>query len=132
MRAIELLGTEVAPVVRQEIARRQADSTLQHPKITIMNATTPPVTDVGLQIKAKDGKIFSHVRQKWLAETPEERVRQEFLLTLVNEYGFSLSQIAEELEVTGRGSGHARSDYVIWRSAQDKTDGKKPAGCGRV
>jgi hypothetical protein len=39
---------------------------------------------------------------------------------------FQLPQIAEELEVTGRGSGHARADYVIWRSGQDRTDGKNP------
>jgi type I restriction enzyme M protein len=32
----------------------------------------------------------------------------------------------EELEVTGRGSGHARSDFVIWRTAKDKTDSRNP------
>ncbi len=30
------------------------------------------------------GKIYSHVRKKWLVETPEETVRQEYLLHLVN------------------------------------------------
>lgn len=79
-----------------------------------------------LRIQAKSGKVFSPVRLKWLEETPEERVRQEYLLVLVNEYGFKLDQISEELEVTGRGSGHARADYVIWRSKQDKADGKNP------
>lgn len=29
-----------------------------------------------LQVKRKDGKIYSHIRKKWLVETPEERVRQ--------------------------------------------------------
>ncbi len=86
----------------------------------------PPVADAELQVKTREGKIFSHVRQQWYNETPEERVRQEYLLVLVNEYGFQLPQIAEELEVTGRGSGHARADYVIWRSAQDKAEGKNP------
>jgi len=74
----------------------------------------------------KKVKIWSHLRVKWLNETPEERVRQEYLLVLVNEYGFALDQIAEEVEVTGRGSGHARADFVIWRNAQDKTDKKSP------
>ena len=32
----------------------------------------------------------------------------------------------EELEVTGRGSGHARADFVIWRTAKDKADSKSP------
>jgi type I restriction enzyme M protein len=76
-----------------------------------------------LVIRRSNGKIFSHVRQKWLDETPEENVRQEYLLVLFNEYGFELDQIAEEEEVTGRGSGHARADFVIWRSARDKANG---------
>lgn len=45
---------------------------------------------------------------------------------LVNEYGFALEQMDEELEVTGRGSGHARADFVIWRSAEDKANQKNP------
>ncbi len=84
--------------------------------------------EIALTIKRdeKKGKIWSHLRAKWLNETPEERVRQEYLLVLVNEYGFLLDQMAEELEVTGRGSGHARADFVIWRSAQEKADKKNP------
>jgi type I restriction enzyme M protein len=74
----------------------------------------------------KKGKIWSHLRAKWLNETPEEKVRQEFLPVLVNEYGFSLEQMAEEMEVTGRGSGHARADFVIWQNIQDKADRKNP------
>ena len=59
-----------------------------------------------LEIKRdeKMGKIWSHVRSKWLVETPEETVRQQYLLVLVNEYGFALDQIAEEMGLTGRGS----------------------------
>lgn len=77
-------------------------------------------------VQAKAGKIFSHIRKKWLDETPEETVRQEYLCILVNEYGFNLNQMDEELEVTGRGSGHARADFVIWRSPQDKADSNNP------
>lgn len=77
-------------------------------------------------IRRDKGKIWSHIRKKLLTETPEETVRQEYLCVLVNEYGFSLDQIDEELEVTGRGSGHARADFVIWRSAKDKADSKNP------
>lgn len=77
-----------------------------------------------LQVERKNGKIRSHVRGIWLNETPEERVRQEYLCVLVNEYGYSLSQIAEEIPVTGRGSGRARADFLIWRTPQDKLDNK--------
>ena len=79
-----------------------------------------------LIIRREKGKVWSHIRKKWLNETPEETVRQEYLCILVNEYGFSLDQMDEELEVTGRGSGHARADFVIWRTAQDKSDQKPP------
>jgi hypothetical protein len=33
------------------------------------------------------GKIWSHIRQKWVVETPEERVRQESVCALVNGFG---------------------------------------------
>lgn len=79
-----------------------------------------------LEVKRKSDKIWSHVRQAWYVETPEERVRQEYLCVLVNEYGYKLTQIAEEESVTGRGSGNARADFVIWRSPQDKADRKIP------
>lgn len=77
-------------------------------------------------IERNNGEIFSHIRQKWLAETPEERVRQDYLCVLVNKYEYSLSQIDEEVSVAGRGSGAARADFLIWRTVQEKLD-KKPA-----
>lgn len=79
-----------------------------------------------LSVRADKGKVWSHIRKMWLVKTPEEKVRQEYLCVLVNQYGFSLDQMDEELEVTGRGSGHARADFVIWRSAQDKADSNNP------
>ena len=77
-------------------------------------------------IQVKGNKIFSPVRQKWLPLTPEERVRQEYLRVLTQEYGYVTDQMAEEMDVTGRGSAQARADFVIWRSAQDKIDQKPP------
>jgi type I restriction enzyme M protein len=76
--------------------------------------------------RSDKGQIFSHIRQKWLAETPEERVRQAYVVTLHNEYGFDLDQMDEELHVAGRGSARARADVVLWRTAQDKADRKAP------
>ncbi len=49
-------------------------------------------------IRNKPGYIYSHIRKKDLVETPEERVRQEFVLTLVNSYGYSLDQLDEEVK----------------------------------
>lgn len=90
-----------------------------------------PMTQVAATIpltvrRNSEGKIYSPLRDKYLVEKPEEGVRQEYLCVLVNEYGFALDQMDEELELTGRGSGKARADFVIWRTAQDRADRKRP------
>jgi len=54
---------------------------------------------------------------------PEEVVRQHFVCTLVNDYGYALDQMGEELEVQ-RGRESAEVDVVIWRRAKDKTGAK--------
>lgn len=73
------------------------------------------------------GRIKSHIRDKWLVETPEESVRQQYVCALVNEYGFALDQMAEEMRIDGdRGHSDARADIVIWRSAADKRDKNIP------
>jgi len=78
-----------------------------------------------LKPRRDKGKIWSHVRSKWLLETPEEAVRQEYLCILVNDYGFSLEQIDEEVSIPGpRGNRNARADFVIWRTVQDRREGK--------
>jgi type I restriction enzyme M protein len=82
---------------------------------------------MNLEIKRneKTGEIWSHLRNKWLIETPEETVRQNFLLTLINEYNYSLKQIDEEVNVSGRGSSKARADFLIWKSELEKKENKK-------
>lgn len=86
-----------------------------------------PATPVPLEIRRNaKNQIWSPVRKKWLLETPEETVRQEYLLTLVNEYGYTLEQIEEEVNVAGRGSGNARADFLIWRTAESRRNDEKP------
>jgi len=85
-----------------------------------------PQNASGLAVRREKGNIWSHLRNMWLVETPEETVRQEYLCVLVNEYGYGIDQMEEERDVTGRGSGNARADFIIWRSAKDKADGRTP------
>jgi type I restriction enzyme M protein len=85
------------------------------------SAVTGPI-----QVRREGGKIWSHVRKKWLIETPEEAVRQQFLAVLVNEYGYAIEQIDEELSVVGRGAAQARADFAIWVTAEDKAKNKSP------
>lgn len=80
----------------------------------------PPANQSQLTVQCADGAIYSYLRGRYLVETPEERVRQTFVTVLVNEYGYRLEQLGEEIPVTGRGSGQARADIVVWRTVQDK------------
>lgn len=75
----------------------------------------------------KDGKIFAPLKNKYLIATPEEKVRQEFICTLVNRYGYSLNQMSQELKVNRslRGTGKARADIVIWKTEEEKKKDKK-------
>lgn len=82
-------------------------------------------TPLTLRRDAAKGKIFSPIRQDWFVEFPEELVRQQFVCTLVNDYGFSLDQMGEELKVQC-GREAAEADIVIWRTAKDKADEKAP------
>lgn len=81
-----------------------------------------------IEVQEKDGKIFCPLKNKWLVAKPEEKVRQKYITILVNEYGYSLDQMAQEEKVnnSSRGQGKARADIVIWKSKADK-DAKKAA-----
>lgn len=70
----------------------------------------------------KDGEIYSPIRKKWLAETPEERVRQELIIVLEDEFGYPLDVMLEEHKSSykGRGARSTRVDLVIFKSVDDK------------
>jgi len=53
------------------------------------------------------------VRQKWVVMTPEERVRQVFILYLLNVKGFPLSHLSVEHAVTVNGMTQ-RYDMVVF------------------
>jgi type I restriction enzyme M protein len=82
-----------------------------------------------LSPKYKDNnkkQIFSPIRNKYLDALPEEIVRQEFICKLINEYGYSLGQMDEEVKLTSsqRGTGRASADIVIWKSEEEKKNKK--------
>lgn len=80
-----------------------------------------------MELQRSNGKIFCPLKNSWHVETPEEVVRQKYVIKLVDEYGYSLEQMAQELKVTNshRGQGNARADIVVWKSAADKRANKK-------
>lgn len=86
-----------------------------------------------IKVKEENGKIWCPLKNAYHVSTPEERVRQTWVCKLVNEYGYSLEQMAQEVSVTtskkssgeARGDGNARADLVIWKSKEDKLAEKR-------
>ena len=58
-------------------------------------------------------EVFDPVRQKWVVMTPEEHVRQVFILYLLNVKGFPLSHLSVEHAVTVNGMTQ-RYDLVVF------------------
>ena len=81
-----------------------------------------------MEIQIKDNKIYAPLKDKWLVLKPEEEVRQTYIKRLVDSYGYTLSQMDQEIQVTNslRGQGAARADIVVWRSKEDKEAKKYP------
>lgn len=74
-----------------------------------------------MEIQIKDNKIFAPLKNKWLVLTPEEKVRQEYIKRLMDNYGYSADQMQQEVTVAEgnkRGTGKARADIVIWASPE--------------
>lgn len=60
-----------------------------------------------------ENSIFDPIRQRWVACTPEERVRQAFVQMLVARLGYPSSLIANEQSITV-GQLHRRCDTVVY------------------
>lgn len=81
-----------------------------------------------MEIQIKDNKIFAPLKDKWLVLKPEEEVRQKYICRLIDNYGYSVAQMDQELQVSNsqRGQGAARADIVIWKNGEDKESSKSP------
>ncbi|MBR5439301.1 MAG: N-6 DNA methylase [Clostridia bacterium] len=75
-----------------------------------------------LEISIKDGKIYSYIRDKWLVCTPEEKVRQEFVCKLVNDFGYPLDAMEEEYkpDMEARGIRSTRADLAVYRTPEER------------
>lgn len=83
-----------------------------------------------LLVEINGNKIKAPLKGKdtWLVLKPEEKVRQEYICRLVNNYGFDLEQMAQEIRVSNsqRGQGRAMADIVIWKNVKDKRENNSP------
>ena len=73
-----------------------------------------------LEIKYNEKwQIYSFIRDTYFEAKPEEKVRQEFVCKLVNEYEYSLEQMEEEKNLTensDRGTWKASADILVYKS----------------
>lgn len=83
-----------------------------------------------MKVEIKDNKIKAPLKGKdiWLVNKPEEKVRQEYICRLVNNYGFDLEQMEQEVQVNNsqRRQGRASADIVIWKNKKDKAESNSP------
>ena len=71
--------------------------------------------------------LWIPLRKEWrdVSAKPEEVVRQKFIRTLVEHYGYALEQMDQE-QRTQHGHRSPRADIVIWQSVDDRTAKRFP------
>ena len=81
-----------------------------------------------MEVQIKNNKIFAPLKDKWLVLKPEEEVRQKYVCRLIDNYGYSIEQMTQEIPVNNshRGQGMARADIAVWRNVEDKNNGISP------
>jgi len=77
--------------------------------------------------KTSAGKelVFCELRGDYRTATPEEIVRQVYILHLRDHYGYAFEQMDQERK-TQAGRHSPRADILIWQSASDKQANKAP------
>jgi len=69
-----------------------------------------------IQINKEKNKIYAPLLNKWVSNSAEEELKQKFICRLVNIYGYSLSQLGQDVKIKKR----YEADIAIWRSKLDK------------
>lgn len=91
----------------------------QHPSLPF-----PPTPDA---LHQEGHWLWIPLRKEWrdVSAKPEEVVRQKFVRTLVEHYGYALDQMDQE-QRTQHGQRSPRADIVIWQSAADRAAKRFP------
>lgn len=72
-----------------------------------------PPFNANIRLEGKNVRIFDTLRQRFVALTPEEWVRQHFVNMLLTNYGFSSSLTANEVSLSLNGMSR-RCDTVVY------------------
>ncbi len=76
-----------------------------------------------MQVEIKGKNIYLPLKGIWVSNTPEEKLKQEFICRLVNNYGYKLEQLGQDVEIKKR----YKADVAIWRSKTDKLQNSIPS-----
>lgn len=76
-----------------------------------------------IEVQIKDNKIFAPLLDNWLVFSQEEKVKQEFIIRLINEYGYSVKQMKQDYQVK---KGQI-VDVAIWKYIDEVKNNLKPS-----
>ena len=90
-------------------------------------APTAPFPTSTERPKGPGDWVWIPLRKEWrdVTSKPEERVRQEFILHLHNNYGYALEQMDQERR-TMHGRRSPRADIVLWETPEAKVRHRTP------
>ncbi|TJZ53829.1 N-6 DNA methylase [Sphingobacterium olei] len=76
-----------------------------------------------MELRVENNKIYAPILGKWINLTPEEKLKQQFILRLINHYGYSLEQLGQDVVIKDR----YKADIGIWRNKSEKKKNKIPS-----
>jgi len=78
---------------------------------------------MSMELNIENNKIYAPILGKWINLTPEEKLKQEFIIRLINHYGYSLEQLGQDVVIKNR----YKADIGIWRNKSEKKKNKIPS-----
>lgn len=78
---------------------------------------------MNMELKVENNKIYAPILGKWIKLTPEEKLKQQFIIRLINHYGYSLEQLGQDVVIKDR----YKADIGIWRNKLEKKKNKIPS-----
>ncbi|MEX2566997.1 MAG: N-6 DNA methylase [Cyclobacteriaceae bacterium] len=76
-----------------------------------------------MELQLKEDQIYAPILDKWIVATPEEKLKQQFILRLINHYGYELEQLGQDVVIKNR----YKADIGIWKNKNEKKRNKIPS-----
>ena len=76
-----------------------------------------------LELQVKGKQIYAPLKSEWIKYSQEEKVKQEFIIRLVNFYGYDVDQLGQDVEIKNK----VKVDIAIWKNSAEKQKNKIPS-----